>query len=169
MKINPKLKHFLLFLGVVLAQVLVFDQAVILNNITPYIYPLIIILQPPHSHRLKSLVLAFVLGLSIDVFQNTGGMHASACLIVMYLRPQVLHFNFGLSYDYQTLSINNAAFLKKLTYVILIVVIHHFVLLSLAYFSIELWQLLLQKLVTSALASIVIIMIILQLIKRPVK
>ena len=169
MKANNRLYHIILFLSVVLAQVFIFDKLLILNNVVPYVYPLFIILQPPHANRIQTLILAFLLGFSIDMFQNTGGMHATASLVIAYFRPQLLHFNFVLSYDYQTLSINNAVLLKKISYVFLVILLHHVILFSLEFFNINLWQLFLEKLITSTLLSVLVNILILQLLQKQIK
>lgn len=166
MRINSNLNQFFLFIGVVLMQIFLFDKMLLFKHAIPFIYPLFIILQPPHGNRLKTLIFAFLVGLCVDFFHNTGGMHATASLVIAYIRPQLLHFNFGLSYDYKTLSINNAIFIKKLSYIFLVIFFHHFILFGLEIFNVELWELFLKKLLTSTLYSVTINIMILQLLQK---
>lgn len=78
--------------------VLVFIQVAILNNIqvsgfvNPYMYILFILLLPFEIPNWLLLLLSFILGLSIDVFSGTVGMHASACVFMAYVRPYVLNY-----------------------------------------------------------------------------
>lgn len=77
---------------------LVFIQVAILNNIqisgfiNPYVYVLFVLLLPFETPNWLLLLLSFFLGLSIDIFSNTLGMHASASVFMAYLRPYVLNY-----------------------------------------------------------------------------
>lgn len=76
--------------------VLAFIQVFILNNIqlggfvNPYLYILFILILPFETPKWLLLVLGFFLGLTIDLFANTIGMHASATVFMAFLRPYVL-------------------------------------------------------------------------------
>lgn len=75
---------------------LVFFQVVILNNIqlggyiNPYFYVLFILLLPFETPKWLLLISAFVLGLLVDMFSDTIGLHAAACVLMAYCRPGVL-------------------------------------------------------------------------------
>lgn len=77
---------------------LVFFQIFILNNIqfsgyvNPYFYTLFIILLPFETPGWLLLTLGFILGITIDVFSNTPGLHASATVFMAFLRPLVLDY-----------------------------------------------------------------------------
>jgi rod shape-determining protein MreD len=58
--------------------------------ISPFFYILFILLLPFETNRSVMLILAFLLGLSIDAFTNTLGVHASAAVLVAYIRPGIL-------------------------------------------------------------------------------
>ena len=45
---------------------------------------------PVNLSKYILLIVALVLGLTVDVFQNTGGIHASACVFLAFMRPFVL-------------------------------------------------------------------------------
>ncbi|MFO7924471.1 MAG: rod shape-determining protein MreD [Bacteroidales bacterium] len=78
--------------------VLVFIQVFIMNNIqlsgfvNPYFYVLFVLLLPFETPGWLLLSLAFALGLTIDIFSNTPGLHASATLFMAFLRPLVLDY-----------------------------------------------------------------------------
>ncbi len=78
--------------------VLVFFQVFILNNIqfsgfvNPYFYVLFILLLPFETPGWLLLILGFFLGLIIDLFSNTPGLHASATVFMAFLRPLVLDY-----------------------------------------------------------------------------
>ena len=76
--------------------VLVLIQVFILNNIqlggfvNPYLYVLFILILPFEIPNWFLLIVAFILGLTIDLFSNTIGMHSSATVFMAFLRPYVL-------------------------------------------------------------------------------
>ena len=53
-------------------------------------YPLFILLLPLRTSRLLVLTLAFALGLAIDWFSETLGMHAAALVFTAFLRAPIL-------------------------------------------------------------------------------
>lgn len=60
----------------------------------PYVilfpYVLFILLLPFETPKLAVLAIAFITGLSIDVFYDTAGLHAAACTLVGFLRYYIL-------------------------------------------------------------------------------
>ncbi len=75
---------------------LVFLQVFILNNIqfsgyiNPYIYVIFILALPFETPKWFLLILAFILGLTVDLFSSTVGMHSTATVFMAFLRPYVL-------------------------------------------------------------------------------
>src|ERR1700745_3361016 len=75
---------------------LLFLQVLIVKNINlgryfiffPYV--LFILLLPFNTSKPLVLVISFVMGLCIDIFYNTQGMHASACVLMGFARGGVL-------------------------------------------------------------------------------
>jgi len=58
--------------------------------LNPYFYVLFIILMPFETPRWLLLLTAFLLGVSVDLFTNTLGMHAAASVFMAFLRPWIL-------------------------------------------------------------------------------
>ena len=56
------------------------------------IYPILIITMPFGTSRPLQLVLAFFLGLFVDIFYESPGIHASASVFTAYVRPLVLNW-----------------------------------------------------------------------------
>ncbi|MBZ9627082.1 rod shape-determining protein MreD [Psychroflexus sp. CAK1W] len=154
------------FVLLILVQVMILNHFEVFGYINPYIYPLLIILLPFNINSIQKLLLAFVLGICIDIFEDSGGIHAAATLVIAYLRPLFLRNAFGLSYDYQTLKFYDAPFRSRLVYVSFMVIIHHVVLFSLEIFSVNHLLYLLEKIVYSSIFSIILIMITLNLIRK---
>lgn len=74
----------------ILFQVLVLNKLNVSTYIHPYVYPMFIILLPFETPRWLILPLAFVVGFSIDMFNNTAGMHAAACVFIAFARPWLI-------------------------------------------------------------------------------
>ncbi len=86
----------MLFKYGVMALLLILIQVLVLNNfqysiyVNPYLYVLVILLLPVDMNNQLLLTLGFFLGLSIDLFTSTYGMHASATVFLCFLRPFIL-------------------------------------------------------------------------------
>lgn len=166
---NSSLKHSLRFVGLLLLQVLVLDNLLLFGFVNPYLYVLFVILLPLNMGKIQSMSLAFLLGLCVDIFSDTGGIHAAACLVAAYLRPLVLRFSFGINYDYQTLKFYQEGFKERLTYVALMVFVHHLVLFSMEAFQLKLWKFVLTNTLYSFIFTTVLVMLIIALIGKEKK
>lgn len=174
---NVYLKNIFRFLIIVLLQVL------ILNKITlrwwnepsgfpifiPYIYPLFLLLLPFEIPVWGLLICGFILGISIDTFTNTAGMHACATVLIAYLRTNVLSALLprNLSeYTGMQPSTKSMGWMPFLVYSLFLILLHHLV-----YFSLELWNVanighLLLKTSASSLTSMMFIIVYLLLFTR---
>ncbi|GGG36706.1 rod shape-determining protein MreD [Dokdonia pacifica] len=134
---NSVLINSVRFLSLVLAQVLIFNNIDFMGYINPYPYMLFILVFPFNANRSLYLILAFLTGLTIDMFGNSGGIHAAACLVVAYFRPIALRLTFGVSYEYNAIKLPNVSFYERLVYISSLVFVHHLVLFSLEVFNIS--------------------------------
>lgn len=146
------------FLLLVLTQVLLLNHIDFLGYINPYIYILFIIIYPFTGNKSLLIFLSFILGLTVDFFEDSGGIHAAASVFIAYIRPVVLKYSFGISYEYNTIKISNTDFIKQLIYVGSMVLFHHIVLFSLEIFNTDHLILLLKSIVFSSIFSIIIIL-----------
>jgi rod shape-determining protein MreD len=122
------------FLFLVLLQVLVLNHIQWSGYINPYAYILFILLLPVETPKWLLLVCAFTLGITIDMFGNTSGMHAAATVLVAFARPRILKLiapRDGYEAEIK-LSPYSMGFKWFVTYISISVLIHH-----LAYFYIE--------------------------------
>ena len=148
--------HTIRFFALVLLQVLILNHINFLGYINPYAYILFIALFPVKNNRIILILISFVLGLTIDLFLDTGGIHAAASVFIAYLRPIILKFSFGTIYEHQTIKFNTVDFGSKLTYFTLLSVLHHIVLFYLEIFSISKIILVLQKTLFSSIFTILL-------------
>jgi len=154
------------FFFLILLQVLLLNNINFLGYVNPYLYVLFIILFPFNGNQGLLLLLSFLLGLGIDLFEDSGGINAAACLVVAYIRPAILRFSFGVSYDYQTVKFSNTAYGSRFSYVAILVFVHHFVLFLLEIFSFAHLLLLLMKTFFSGIFTIVLVFLTLALFNR---
>ncbi|WP_046756546.1 hypothetical protein [Kordia jejudonensis] len=125
------------FVIAVLVQVLICNHIDFLGYINPLVYIYFLLLFPFNANKSLFLVIAFILGLTIDMFSDTGGAHAAACVIIAYIRPFVLRFSFGISYEHQSIKLENTAFGQRMLYIIILTFIHHFFVFLLEIFNIS--------------------------------
>jgi rod shape-determining protein MreD len=157
------------FIVLVFVQVLICNNINFLGSINPYIYVLFIILFPVKNNRVLFVFLGFLLGLSIDLFLDSGGIHAAASVAVAYARPVMLKSSFGTIYEYQSIKFDIVDFGSKLTYIVFVVVVHHLILFSLEIFSISKILLILQKTLFSSIFTILLCVMLTIIFSRKTK
>lgn len=126
------------FLFLILLQGLVLNEVNLWNGMAiPYLYVLIILMFPFELPRWALLLLGFFTGLSMDMFTNTLGIHASACVLVAYCRYFVLKAlapRDGYEYGMQP-KLQDMGFTWFLYYASVLIFVHHAWLFYLEVFS----------------------------------
>ena len=154
--------RFIVFLSL---QVLIFNNINLFGYLNPYPYILFILLYPVNGNKNGLLLASFLLGITMDMFNNSGGVHAPSCLILAYLRPTLFKFSFGLSYEYQTVKIADKMSPERITLLLLAILVHHFILFYLEYFRLGLIFTILTRTLASTLFTFTICILIVYLIK----
>ncbi len=130
------LKYAGRFIIVVFIQVVVLNQLVFSGYITPFIYPVFILLLPFDIKGWWLLLLSFLMGITIDMFSDSLGMHAAALVFMGFMRPYVINLiSSKTDFDSGTeprLSIMGLPWV--FFYTLILVFLHHFFL-----FFIEIW------------------------------
>jgi len=163
---NSVLKTILSFIGLVLLQVIICSNINFLGDLNPYVYVIFILLYPVTKNRLLFIFLSFLLGFSIDIFLDSGGMHAAASVAIAYIRPLFLKFSFGAAFDYQSIKFSNTDFSQRLVYFLLLIVIHHFILFSLVLFDQNKIALILQQALYSSIFTLIICLLLTSLFSK---
>lgn len=148
------------FFLLVLIQVLICNNINFIGYLNPYIYILFIILYPTKNNRILFIFLSFLIGLSIDLFSDSGGIHAAASVFIAYARPLFLRYSFGIQYENYTIKFETVNFGAKLSYIALLTLIHHIILFSLEIFSIDRIILIFQKTLFSSIFTILLCILI---------
>lgn len=162
---NTIIENIIRFIILVLLQVLLLNNINFLGYINPYFYVLFLVLYPFNTPQTLFLLVAFLLGISIDTFEDSGGINAAACVVVAFIRPAVLRFSFGISYDYQTVKLVNTPFGARLGYILILVFVHHFILFTLEMFDFSHIFLMAKKTLFSGIFTVILILISLTLFK----
>ena len=149
------------FILLLAAQVVIFNNFNIMGFINPFPYILFLILYPVDGNKAGLMAAGFTLGLIMDMFANSGGVHAASCLVLAYARPAIFKFSFGLSYEYRTIRINDVLTPERFSFILISVVIHHFTLFVLEVFRLSnLWDILLRTILSTVFTIILCIVLI---------
>lgn len=146
------------FVLLVLLQVLVFNRFMFQGYFNPYVYILFIIYLPTQIPRWATLLWAFGLGLAVDVFENSAGLHAAASVFLAYLRP--LFFGYlsrGTEEDRSALDFRKVAPFALGVYALCCIFIHHLVLFTLESFRLADWFGILKRSFLSGLFTFVFV------------
>lgn len=118
---------FFLYLAL---QVMLMKNVVLFNTAFCFIYIAYLLLLPNDINPLILMSIGFVMGFVVDIFYDSLGMHASACVLIMYVRNYWLNLNTPQGgYDSNaapTLSMNGIQWFT--VYALPLVFIHHAVL-----------------------------------------
>jgi len=90
---NSIFKYVLQFIVLVLLQVLVVDQISLgyaSQFIIPSVYFLFVLMLPLTISNGALMLLAFLIGMMVDIFKSTPGLNASAMVMLGYFRPYLL-------------------------------------------------------------------------------
>lgn len=153
--------NFVRFFLLLTAQIVIFNNIDLFGYINPFPYILFIILYPVNGNKPMLIISSFLLGISMDLFSNSGGVHAASCLILAYSRPYLFKFAFGLSYEYQTVRINDVLTPERFSFLLLAVIVHHFTLFILEVFQLSsLWDILLRTILGTLFTLLICIVLI---------
>lgn len=90
--INEITRNTFRFLILLFVQVLLIKNIDLGRFINPFIYVLFIVALPFETPKPILLFAAFAMGLAVDMFYDTLGMHAAASVFMAFCRPRVFKF-----------------------------------------------------------------------------
>ena len=136
--VSDYINKTLWFIALVLLQVLLLDKMTLMGFATPLAYVYLLLIWNKGGSRIALLVMGFVLGLTIDMFENMPGVNASACVLLAMLHPILIKLfaprdiQEEATIEPSVKTMGWAAFMK---YAVFGVFIHHTVVLVLVFFS----------------------------------
>ena len=160
---NIIVKNSIRFIVLLLTQVLIFSKLNLFGYINPFVYVLFMVLYPINENKSFFIFISFLLGLSIDVFSNSGGIHAAACATIAYIRPALLRFSFGMNYEFQAIRIDKTPIGQRAIYLLILILIHHFIIFSLDFFSFTHILSILKRTLLSGLLTLILSLILIPL------
>jgi rod shape-determining protein MreD len=137
------------------------DQLHLHGYINPYIYPLFILLLPFKTPRWLELTLGFAIGISMDLFNYSYGMHAAASVLLAFFRPAAITL-FSTTNTVNNLpfpSLSYLGFKFFVSYAALCILVHHAALFAIQFInSLSLTDALTRILLSSAVSLILVLL-----------
>jgi len=158
---NDILQHIIRFFVLTGIQILVLNNVQISGYINPFVYILFVMLLPPKMPKAIVLILAFMMGFTIDIFSDSYGIHSSATVLLAFLRPKVLALvSVKGGEDLEAIGIKQLRINRFFTYSSILCLIHHFTLFYLEAFRLnEFFDTFLRALYSSFFSILMILMI----------
>lgn len=154
------IKYGFMFVVLVLVQVLIFNQIHFGGYITPFIYILFIMLLPVSTPRYLLLITGFLIGLAVDVFSNSLGMHAAATVFMAFIRPWIIRIISNRDEDRLDYpGLKQSTFTWFLYYTIFMVFSHHLIFFLLEFFTFTNFLTTLFRVILSSVFSVIIIVL----------
>lgn len=157
--ITDILKYGLGFVFLLLLQTLVLNHLQLSIYINPYLYIFFIIALPFNTPNWLLLTLAFVMGLMVDLFTGTLGMHASALVFMAFCRRYLLSviapregYEFGSRPHYQDMGMT-----WFLIYSSVLTLCHHLFLFFVEAFEFHSFFIILFRVILSSLFTLLLI------------
>ncbi len=147
------------FFIVLALQLLVFNNIQFSGYINPFFYVLFILLLPFETPKWLMLISSFLLGLSVDIFSHSYGMHAAASVFVAFLRPSLIRFIHSKK-EYETgvlPTMGHLGFSWFISYASLLIFIHHFIYFFLEAFRLSDFLNTFYRIIYSSIATIIVI------------
>ena len=156
------IRYLISFALLVTVQVLIVNNVQLGGFINPFIYILFILTLPFDTPGWILLLVAFLLGLSVDMFMDTMGMNAAATVFMAFCRPLLLKVMAPRDgYEPETApTIRDMGFQWFLTYSAILIFLHHLVLFFIESGRLNEFFFTILKVIVSFILSITLIIII---------
>ncbi|MBS1753150.1 MAG: rod shape-determining protein MreD [Ferruginibacter sp.] len=156
------IKYFIRFALFILVQVFVLDRIHLHQMVTPYIYFLFLIWLPFNMGRTQQMLIAFLLGFTLDSFHHQPGFHSAACVLIAYVRPFLINILIpqeGADTNYNEPSFTSmGGILPYMVFISVLTFIHHAWLFFLEAWQFgNIWYFLVKTLLSTVLSLLLII------------
>ena len=129
-------RYGVIFVILLMLQIFILNGMSFLGYATPFVYVYFLLKLPSDTNRNLLILLAFLMGMGIDIFSNTPGVNAAASVFVAFLRPYLINAFVTLDVaENREPSINLFGFQPFLRFSGVFIFIHHTLLLLLESFS----------------------------------
>jgi len=148
------------FILLVLIQGFVFSKFDLFGIYDPYICLVFILIFPIKINRIIFLLTSFAFGITLDLFTNSYGINAAACLLIAFIRPYILNFVFGSFFDPRGVKmikhyLADSSIYQKIIYLFIMIFLHHLLIFSLEAFSLNHLTLIFTKTINTSILSFI--------------
>lgn len=160
---NSIVKYIIRFILFIALQVFVLDNIPPIHQyVVPYLYFLYILWLPFNINRFFLLIVGFALGITLDYFSGTPGLHAAPCVLIAFIRPFLLNLLIPqetTEQSYVEPSIKSMGWAPYSLYVFLLTFIHHFYLVLIEWLQFGNILFFLGKVTATTLISLLLIFV----------
>lgn len=149
---------------IMLCQLLIFNHIDLLGLASPSIYIILFILYKTNYDKTLLIIFGFIIGLIIDLSMQTYGCHTFASLTVCFFKERIEKYTFGVNSNLPIAMIKGTSLTNRLTYFIIITVLHSFVYIILLYFNPALLLNIILSTLYNSIITFIIVWIISELI-----
>lgn len=89
MKPSSSISHILITTVFLIAQVVLFGKLTIYDKAFSFVFIFLVIIAPQKNGTIANLILAFLTGLFVDIFNGTLGINALCCVLISYFRNNI--------------------------------------------------------------------------------
>lgn len=159
------------FAGLLLLQVLILDHVNLGGYLVPYLYVYFILRLPFETRGWILLLLGFAIGISMDLFTGSSGIHAASCVLAAFSRPYVIRvLSSHREYEPGILpSVGDLGFRWFLSYSAILIFIHHLSLFFLEVFRMSGFFTTFKRVLLSTLFTLLLVMLSEFLFMKPRK
>jgi len=135
---RESIRNIVFYTTILVSQLLIFNHFNLFNVITPSVYLIIFILYKISYNKTSLIFLGFITGLIIDLAMQTYGCHTFATITICYLRERIEKNSFGVNANLPSAMIKGTKMINRLSFFMLIILIHSLIYYSLVFFNLEL-------------------------------
>jgi hypothetical protein len=155
---KDELKNIILLVLFILLQVIWFNHILLFGRYTPVIFIYPVLLLPLDKNETFYLFFAFVLGITIDLLSNTGGVFAATAVAIAYFRKIYFIIIKNPSQNLESMQINKLGNLQRSLYYFIFIFISQLLMYLLESFN---FSLMINKLGLIAVNTIITLFIFL--------
>lgn len=154
------IRNILRFIALIAIQIFVLNNIYLGGYICPMLYAMFILMLPNRIGRIYTILIGFVLGLSIDICSNTLGFHACATTVMAFCRTTFAEkiITRGEDISINIPSIYSVAPQFFIYYSALLLLIHSLVFFALDYFNFaDILRIILSSVLTTVATLVLVI------------
>lgn len=148
-----QITHLFVFL---ILQIPFLYKLVLFDKAFGFFYIGFILFFPYGFNRSITMSTAFVTGLIIDMFSNTPGIHASACILIAFVKDGWFRWMIGADDDVD-LSWNELKVWGSVKYLLPLIFLHHLLIFTIENGGLDAFGILFGKILYSSLYSFIVV------------